>query len=244
MILGSLGRTIAVAAATACLSFAVIASAHGAPAVSPNTGSYEAPLGGIQHLTFRYSTYPYPHVDFMTIEERQAGSTLHDYFPGYAVVATHFNFAGEYFGRVLRVTGQWTTPDTVTGVVTLPNGTSKQYTATRKITAGGGGFGALPNRQQGVHPADGHYSTPRVGGLDVEFRYHGTPEATVLDFRTVGHGGHEYFAKAAVHDGAFTWTSKEHPKLEVIGHWTSAEDVVGEIRDGQGALEFHARLQH
>jgi hypothetical protein len=152
-------------------------------------GSYEAPLGGIEHLTFSYSTYLYPHVDYVTIEERHAGSELHNYFPGDALVQDgRFAFAGSYAGKVLLVAGAWTTADTVKGTVTLPNGTRKEYSATRIVNNGGGGFGALPPRTQGVHQAEGHYTSPRVRGKDIEFTYHGTPEAAVSDFRTVGHG--------------------------------------------------------
>src|SRR5436309_490071 len=98
-------------AAAALLSFGVIAAAHGASTATPTVGYYEAPLGGIKHLTFGLYDYRFLHVGGMTIEERQPTSRILDYFDGYAIVHAGKFIFGSQRGRILLASGEWTAND-------------------------------------------------------------------------------------------------------------------------------------
>jgi hypothetical protein len=225
-------------AAAALLSVGVIAAAHGAAsAVTPTHGYFEAHLGGNKYLKFGVYDYRFLQVDGMSIEERFPSSLIINGFDGYAlVVQGRFNY-GSKRGQLLLANGEWTSNDVVKGTVTLPDGTRKDFHATRIVYSGGGGYN-LPPAADGVHPAAGHYRAPFHGGTHVEFSYH---DSHVTNFHAAGHS---YFTTTPVHDGAFTWVNPEHHTARVIGHWTTAHNVVGEVIDQHGlAWEFDAKLQ-
>lgn len=224
-------------AAAALLSFVVIAAAHGTSAVTPTVGYYEAHLGGNKYFTFGLYDYRFLQVDSMAIEERHPSYWVISGYDGYDLVhGGRFTF-GSKRGLLFLATGEWTSSDAVRGTVTLTDGTKKDFNAVRKVTSGGGGFN-LPPAADGVHPAAGHYKGPYLNGTHVLFTYHGSH---VLHFQAAGH---TYFGSAPVHEGSFTWRNPDHPHAHIVGHWTSAHDVVGGIFDQHGVeWEFHASLQ-
>lgn len=221
----------------ALLTVTVIAGAHGASTVTPTVGYYEAHLGGNKYLTFGLYDYRFLQVDSFAIEERSATSWIISGFDGYDVVRDGRFVYGSKRGLLLLANGEWTSPDAVKGTVTLPDGSRKDFNATRKVTTGGGGFN-LPPVAEDVHPAAGHYRGPYLDGTHVLFTLHGSD---VLHFQAAGH---TYFGSAPVHEGSFTWRNPEHPHARVVGHWTSPHDVVGGIFDQHGVeWVFHASLQ-
>ena len=231
-------RKAALLVCGAVLLLGGVTAAHGtATAVTPTHGYFEAHLGGNKYLKFGVYDYRFLQVDGMSIEERFPSSMIINGFDGYDLIRDgRFHF-GSKRGQLLLANGEWTSNDVVKGNVTLPDGTKKDFHATRVVYTGGGGFN-LPPAADGVDPTAGHYRAPFHGGTHVEFTYH---DGHVTNFRAAGQS---YFESRPVHEGVFTWTNPVHHLERVIGHWTNAHNVVGAIFDQHGVeWEFDAKLQ-